>query len=163
VRICCEPSEEDRQWFPNLAGSGDWRAALKDAWANFRDESFIRQYLSPRLIRELKLFAVVDDEDSTDLLVTDIHDERGYTHIREALADSYDIGAIQPEIQVVDADLKGQRHLRLQHRMRNGMPLDPRQRQGVVDHIQRLWGYEVTLTGVTDSDATAYQVRAGGG
>ncbi len=32
-RIVTEPKDEDREWFPDLAGTGDWRAALKHAWA----------------------------------------------------------------------------------------------------------------------------------
>ncbi|MEL7481432.1 MAG: SpoVR family protein, partial [Pseudomonadota bacterium] len=35
-RMCDAPTDEDRDWFPDLVRSGDWRAALKDAWANFR-------------------------------------------------------------------------------------------------------------------------------
>src|SRR5690606_17548097 len=49
-RICLEPTDEDRQWFPDFAGNGDSWATLRYAWANFRDESFILQYLSPALI-----------------------------------------------------------------------------------------------------------------
>ena len=45
-RICEEPTTEDRDWFPAFAGKGDWRAVLKDAWANYRDESFIEQFLA---------------------------------------------------------------------------------------------------------------------
>ena len=33
-RICERPTDEDRDWFPDLAGSGDWMGALKYAWAN---------------------------------------------------------------------------------------------------------------------------------
>ena len=44
-RICVAPTDEDRDWFPDIAGSGDWRAVLRDAWANYRDESFVRQFL----------------------------------------------------------------------------------------------------------------------
>ena len=43
-RICEDPKPEDQEWFPGIAGCGDWRATLKDAWANFRDESFIQQF-----------------------------------------------------------------------------------------------------------------------
>ena len=32
-----------------------WRV-LRDIWANYRDESFISQFLSPRLIRQLRMF-----------------------------------------------------------------------------------------------------------
>ena len=42
------------QWFPAIAGSGDEMAVLRDVWANYRDESFILQYLSPRLIRAVR-------------------------------------------------------------------------------------------------------------
>ena len=47
-RICNQPTSEDRDWFPDIAGSGRWRETLIDAWANHREESFILQYLSPR-------------------------------------------------------------------------------------------------------------------
>ncbi len=36
-------------------------AVLRDVWANYRDDSFIAQFLSPRLIRNWRLFHVVDD------------------------------------------------------------------------------------------------------
>ncbi|MGC1585945.1 MAG: SpoVR family protein, partial [Rhodomicrobium sp.] len=55
-RICIESTAEDQQWFPAIAGSGDAMAVLRDCWANYRDESFILQFLSPRLIRQLGLF-----------------------------------------------------------------------------------------------------------
>ncbi|MGH8729314.1 MAG: SpoVR family protein, partial [Burkholderiales bacterium] len=53
-RICEDPTEEDRRWFPDLAGS-DWVKAVDFAMRNFKDESFIAQFLSPKLIRDLKL------------------------------------------------------------------------------------------------------------
>ena len=34
---------------------------LRDVWANYRDESFILQYLSPQLVRQFGLFHVMDD------------------------------------------------------------------------------------------------------
>ena len=68
-RICTEPTAEDQQWFPEIAGSGDPMAVLRDVWANYRDESFILQYLSPRLIREFGLFHVLDDASEPNLRV----------------------------------------------------------------------------------------------
>ena len=50
-RICEQPDEEDRIWFPDLAGS-NWLDTLHFAMENFKDESFILQYLSPRVMRE---------------------------------------------------------------------------------------------------------------
>ena len=52
-RICVAPNEEDREWFPEIAGCEDWRAVLRDVWANYRDESFVRQFLSPNLILQV--------------------------------------------------------------------------------------------------------------
>ena len=46
-RICTEPTAEDREWFPDIAGTGDPMAVLRDVWANYRDESFILQYPEP--------------------------------------------------------------------------------------------------------------------
>ncbi len=46
-RICVAPTAEDREWFPDIAGRPDWPAVLRDVWANYRDESFVRQFLSP--------------------------------------------------------------------------------------------------------------------
>ena len=66
---------EDRTWFPDLAGS-DWQRALDFAMRNFKDESFIAQYLSPRLIRELRLFAVADHRSEITLKVDSIHDDQ---------------------------------------------------------------------------------------
>ena len=55
-RIATNPTAEDRDYLPEIAGCGDPLGALKTAWANYRDDSFIDQYLSPHLIRKLKLF-----------------------------------------------------------------------------------------------------------
>ena len=63
-RICTKPTAEDREWFPEIAGSGDVMAVLRDVWANYRDESFISQYLSPHLIRQWRMFHLVDDPDA---------------------------------------------------------------------------------------------------
>ncbi|MGE4280933.1 MAG: SpoVR family protein, partial [Magnetospirillum sp.] len=40
-RICENPSDEDRAWFPDFAGNNDAWGTLRHAWADFRDESFI--------------------------------------------------------------------------------------------------------------------------
>ena len=59
-RICQHPTEEDRRWFPDLAGT-PWLPALDHAMRNFKDESFVGQFLSPHLMREMRLFAIHDD------------------------------------------------------------------------------------------------------
>ena len=81
-RISMEPTAEDRDWFPDIAGNGDWRETLLDAWANHRDELFIRQYLSPALMRKWRLFVLADEAKESHFEVASIHNERGYEKIR---------------------------------------------------------------------------------
>ena len=144
-RICTDPKPEDREWFPEIAGSGDWWGVLKHAWANYRDESFIQQFLSPRLIRKFRLFMLTDEAEAPHYTVGAIHDERGYKAVRESLAKSYDLGILEPDIQVVDVDLRGDRKLRLQHQARDGIPLAQPARDQVIEHAKTLWGYDVVL------------------
>jgi stage V sporulation protein R len=147
-RICLKPTAEDRDWFPDIAGNGNWRETLLDAWANHRDESFIRQYLSPNLIRKWRLFLLSDVADESHYEVASIHNERGYERIRTALADSYDVGASRLDIQIVDLDLLGDRHLRLQHNVKDGIVLDECSRDKTLGYIRKLWGYDVSLMGI---------------
>lgn len=147
-RICTEPTDEDREWFPDIAGNDDWRATLKDIWANYRDESFVLQYLSPRLIREFKLFLLSDKAALSHISVDAIHDERGYHEVRKALAASYDVSAMEPDIQIVDVDLRGDRELVIRHSVHDGIVLDEKTRIDVLDYVSRLWGYAVRLEGI---------------
>ena len=147
-RICTEPTAEDREWFPDFAGNGDWRGTLKFAWANYRDESFIQQFLSPNLMRRFHMFVLADEKNKDHYTVTGIHDESGYRMIREQLARSNDIGLVEPDIEVLDVDLLGDRDLCLQHTMTSGIALDQRNRDAVLTHVRRLWGYDVSLKGI---------------
>lgn len=144
-RICEEPTEEDAEWFPDFAGSGDWRALLKDAWANFRDESFILQYLSPKLMREFRLFAITDEASERHVEISAIHDDIGYRRVREGLSAMYDLGVHDPNIQVVAADLSGDRTLKLRHDAHNSRKLSDATKDAVLTHVEELWGYEVEL------------------
>jgi stage V sporulation protein R len=157
-RISMEPTAEDRDWFPDIAGNGDWRETLLEAWANHRDESFIRQYLSPALIRKWRLFVLDDSAQEQHFEVASIHNERGYEKVRSALANGYDIGMTRPDIQVVDVDLLGDRLLRLQQTVKNGVLLEKESREATLRHIKELWGYDVSLAGVdAETGAMLYE------
>lgn len=150
-RICTNPTDEDKDWFPAFAGNGDWMGTLIDAWENHRDESFILQYLSPALMRKFRLFHLSDFASDRFCEVASIHDERGYSTVRSTLAGVYDPGARKPDIQVVDVDLLGDRQLRLRHSVKRGILLEEASRLETLAHVRRLWGYGVSLEGVDAS------------
>jgi spore cortex formation protein SpoVR/YcgB (stage V sporulation) len=154
VRIATAPEPEDRDWFPDIAGRGDPEGLLREAWANHRDDSFIAQYLSPRLMRKLRLFHLVDDDQAEELTVGAIHDERGYLRLRRALARGYDIGRQDPDIQVEDVDLAGDRRLILHHRVLDRRLLEPEEARAVLQHLADLWGYGVLLREVDPAGGT---------
>lgn len=145
-RVSTQPTEEDAFWFPHIAGRGDWREVLKDAWANFRDESFILQFLSPKVMRDFRLFALADKGDEPFYSVSAIHNEMGYRRVRAALARQYDLGNAEPNIQVRDANLRGDRKLTLVHKVHDGVPLSDATRDDVLKHVRRLWGHDIVLT-----------------
>jgi spore cortex formation protein SpoVR/YcgB (stage V sporulation) len=146
-RICEHPTDEDRQWFPDIAGS-PWLDTLHFAMRDFKDESFILQFLSPTVIRDLKLFSVLDDEDNDYLEISAIHDERGYRSVRESLAANYNIGNLEPNIQVYNVNVRGDRALTLRHDMHHRRPLDRESTEEVLRHIHKLWGFDVILESV---------------
>ena len=147
-RICVEPTDEDRDWFPELAGS-DWRKTFDFAMRNFKDESFIAQYLSPKMIRDFKLFSVLDDDKNDNLRIAAIHDEQGYRRVRKIMSDQYNLGSREPNIQVWNVDLRGDRTLTLRHHEYHRRPLG-KTTDEVVKHIARLWGFSVKLEAVRD-------------
>jgi stage V sporulation protein R len=162
-RICLEPTAEDREWFPDIAGNRDPYGTLRHAWANYRDESFVLQYLSPRVIREFRLFKVLDDAEADALVVDAIHEERGYREIRRSLARYYDISRHEPDIQIRDVDLHGDRCLVLSHAVHGGILLDEATARAVLDHLSGLWRYGVRLEEVdvtTDRVLKTHEVPA---
>jgi spore cortex formation protein SpoVR/YcgB (stage V sporulation) len=151
-KIVTDPTDEDRAWFPDIAGKGDAMAVLRDIWANYRDESFVSQFLSPRLMRHMRMFHLHDDPAvSEGIRVDAIHDERGYRRVRRVLARQYDVGLIDANIEVVDVDLAGDRRLMLKHSVLNGALLNEPDAKRVLQHLADLWSYDVSLAEVDAS------------
>ena len=148
-RICENPTEEDRRWFPELAGS-PWLPALHYAMRNFKDESFVAQYLSPHLIREMRLFSVLDDDMRDALEVSAIHDDSGYQYVRQALSRQYDMHHREPNIQVWSVNTRGDRSLTLRHFMSDNRHLSGDSDE-VLKHMARLWQFDVYLESVDEN------------
>lgn len=142
-RMCEAPTAEDKVHFPYIAGS-NWRDTLMEAMHSYKDESFIQQFLSPRVMRDLKLFNVNDDVSQEKLQISAIHDDSGFHYLREQLADQYNLSSREPNIQVQHVDVKGDRTLTLRHTVRNGEPLHE-EAEEVLKHVRRLWQFDVKL------------------
>ncbi|MFP1748649.1 SpoVR family protein [Lonsdalea quercina] len=142
-RICQAPTEEDRHWFPDIAGT-DWLDTLHFAMQNFKDESFISQFLSPKVMRDFRLFTVLDDDSKNYLEIAAIHNEEGYKKIRQELSAQYNLSNIEPNIQIWNVDLRGNRSMTLRYIPQNRAPLDKSSHE-VMKHVYRLWGFEVFM------------------
>jgi len=143
-RICTDPTDEDREFFPHLIGQ-DWLEVCLDAVQNYRDESFILQFLSPHVIRKWRLFEITNKEVDRHVTISGIQNDQGYNRIRRTLSNQYSMFSRLPDIQIVDANLKTTRRLELHYFPVNGIKLD-KSKDSVLKHIEFLWGYEVSIT-----------------
>ncbi|MCE2744885.1 MAG: SpoVR family protein [Burkholderiales bacterium] len=144
-RMCEKPTEEDKRWFPELAGSGNWLKAIDFAMRNFKDESFIRQFLSPKVIRDFRLFAIADHKTENELFIDSIHNDEGYRRIRTLLANQYSRESMVPDIQVTSYARMTDRSLTLTHMSRRGRPLNVDEAEKTLAQVERLWGFPVHL------------------
>ena len=143
-RMVKNPTTEDKEWFPDLMGQ-KWEDVFKEIIEGYKDDGFIHQFLSPNVMRNMKMFSVYDEEKSKRYLVENIHNERGYKNIREILARSYNRSNYVPEINVVNVDWFGDRSMTLEYTSDNNKKLNKEHMENVVEYIQHLWGFEVKI------------------
>ena len=143
-RICKNPTEEDKRWFPNLIGK-DWLEEVTYAMKNFKDEGFLMQYLSPQVMRDMQLFDIVDDDVQKEFYeIQNIHNDNGYKHLREALNKQFMRDSYTPDIQIDDVS-KQDHTLTLVYFSQNEILLDEDDADTVMDYVHYLWGYPVKL------------------
>ena len=73
-----------------------------------------------------------------------IHDERGYQIIKEKLSAQYNLSNLEPNIQVHNVDVRGDRSLTLRYIPQRGIPLGE-SKDEVMRHLHRLWKFDVRL------------------
>ncbi|MBE8215381.1 MAG: SpoVR family protein [Endozoicomonadaceae bacterium] len=147
-RICENPTQEDKQWFPDIAAS-NWLTTLDYAMRHFNDESFIQQFLSPKVIRDMHLFVLTGDRQKPYYEINAIHNEIGYRTVRNVLANQHNLGNLEPNIQVYSVDMMGDRTLMLRHYMHCNRDLDTEDTARVLAHLKTLWSFDVALESVT--------------
>lgn len=148
-RICEEPTSEDKQWFPEIAGS-NWLDTLHFAMKNFKDESFISQFLSPKLMRDFRLFHLHDNVKKSYIEVGAIHNNNGYQKIRSMLSNQYNLSNLEANIQIIHADISGDRSLTLRYIPHQGVEL-AKSKDEVLKHLYYLWQFDVKLVQESDN------------
>ena len=103
-----------------------------------------------RKCSDLKLFWIYDDEAHRFYEVKAIHDENGYQKVREHLAQQYNLSMREPNIQVYNVDIRGDRSITLHHIRQNNIPLNDDVNE-VLKHFHHLWGFDVHLKSYDDS------------
>jgi spore cortex formation protein SpoVR/YcgB (stage V sporulation) len=156
-RICEDPTAEDREWFPELIGK-DWREEVKNAATNYRDESFIQQFLSPNLMRKYKMMSIEFNKKIG--VVTEISDDQGYRNMRTALAQSYARVNYIPELKVKSARMRGDRTLTIEYVPFRGRSLHKKSAEQTIQHVKLLWGYPVEIVKVDENEAQTLLFKA---
>lgn len=99
-RISITPTSEDKEWFPDWAGNNDWLGNIKYAMKTYKDESFISQYLSPKVIRDNKFLILNTDYRNRTISVTGDHTQQYYVDIINNLSKHYDLFSKIPTVGV---------------------------------------------------------------
>ena len=74
----------------------------------------------------------------------------------ENLAALYNLGNREPNIQVYDVDVRGDRSLTLRHYLHQNRPLDRDSTHELLKHLHRLWGFDVKLDSVDQDNIVQY-------
>lgn len=143
-RMCMNPDEEDLKWFPDICNT-NWLETITDIVANYRDESFVLQFLSPKVARHFKLFSLHVKEHTGYLQVNATHDDDSFLQVRKALAEQYDLSRNIPQIEIVGVDWNYDRRIYLEHTTKNNQRLHYKDAKKTIGHIMKLWGFPVTM------------------
>jgi spore cortex formation protein SpoVR/YcgB (stage V sporulation) len=91
-RICENPTDEDREWFPDIAGS-NWLDTLQYVMRNYKDELHRAVPLAQAHARHAHVRRA---RRRSEIEVSAIHNERGFQYVRQALSRQYDINHRDP-------------------------------------------------------------------
>ena len=149
-RICESPNEEDLELYPELCNT-NWVGSLTGIMETYKDDSFLRQYLTPKVIRDLKLFSIEDVENKANLVIRTIHDNDDHEIIRRIMSKQYEFMDGVPDIKVTDFSTGKRRRLELTHFEHNEQRIDEKTAKEVLKYMKRLWPYEINFI-VKDSD-----------
>jgi spore cortex formation protein SpoVR/YcgB (stage V sporulation) len=139
-QVCIAPTLADSTRF-SFAGCGEeWVNIMKEIMMNYRDESFIQEFLTEDTCKEFNLFSVRRDSDLNYIEVTGTARTEELKYIKRAFADSRDIINNVPDLAIESYDPTGDRTLVLTHRTRDFRRIYTPEMDACLDYIQHLWG-----------------------
>lgn len=134
-----DPSPEERQEYGRPGGQGLEKIfQVREA---DRDESFLRQYLTEKLMREMDLFQ--HEKRGADRVISHVATPDGWRTVKETLLRSVGLGTV-PVIRIVDVSTRGSHEMLLRHEY-DGRELDAEYADRTLRYIHRLWGRKVVL------------------
>jgi len=134
------PTEEEKRRFGRKPGKG--REKIFEVRELDSDQSFLRNYLTKDLVKELDLY--VFEKKGPEWKITD----KTWENIRDQLVYSKVNGGF-PTLQVVDGDYLGNGELYIQHQY-EGEELDLKYVERTLPHVVSLWGKTVHLQTVVE-------------
>jgi stage V sporulation protein R len=143
-----QPTAEEEQEFGPRKKSGTEK--LFEVREVERDTSFLRRYLTEELIRDLNLFEY--QTRGNEQVVSRVADEENWQQIKDTLIQNVGTGTI-PVIKVEDSDFKNNRTLLLRH-FHDGRDLQLEYAEKTLQYVQQLWGRDVVLETIVDSQPT---------
>jgi stage V sporulation protein R len=143
-RVCESPTDEDREYLPDIAGK-DWLETFHDTMQNYRDESFLLQFLTPKLVRDFRFMNIQSREGLDHWTVNHTAGPEDFKAIRSELSAGYRLETSMPEISVVRYAHDTDRKLVLHHQSYNGKMLHKAQAEQTLKHLRLLWGFDVSL------------------
>jgi len=167
-RICIDPTEEDKKLYPDFAGCQDWLSQIKYVVENFNDESFILQYLSPKVIKDLKLMELVlkegpslffsDDEEGYFYEVSHVSDPETLNRFRKNLSLTYTKEYFTPQLKIMsyhpgDSEL----HMMLKDGLQLNREVYERDAKEVTKYIKALMGGSLRINLLREDYATLFK------
>lgn len=155
-RICENPTDEDKHFFPGLIGK-NWIDEVNFAAENFKDESFVLQYLTPKLVRDLKLFKYKDDTMEDFWEINAVNDDEGFKDIRKQLANQYNFSNKIPYIYVEGSDLRKSRTLYISAKKVNEKDEHDELCFRTLKKIKTVWPYPIVLKGYDEDNKLCWK------